>query len=239
MNLLTSEWCLICPIGFLERRWMPWASVRKWFIHGSPASILTRFSEAIFDSHFNALDNNDNPLANAYANIMFVSSNSLNIVYWLNIIYCRTDTFATMTKGEIMKQTLVGYLPKFALSYLHKQFPNVRMEKLKKAYTVGRKVAKEMIETKSQACLEGKGARDILSLLGTSRELPGDESWLTCIVRANASHDKGSRLSDEEMTAQVLYVFEFLLTRVNGDRGLCVVIIGLYSLRDMIHLPQH
>ncbi|KAF8963608.1 cytochrome P450 [Flammula alnicola] len=98
------------------------------------------------------------------------------------------EAFGSLSESDIFRQALVPYLPKFVLSYIREQAPSHRLQQLRHAFVVGNKVAKEMIDSKSKALSgEIQGNRDIMSLL----------------VRANASEKEETRMSEEEMIAQV------------------------------------
>ncbi|KJA28784.1 hypothetical protein HYPSUDRAFT_128183 [Hypholoma sublateritium FD-334 SS-4] len=98
------------------------------------------------------------------------------------------DGFAALTKKEITAQAVTSIIPPKVLSYLMKLLPNPRAEKLRDTYAMGCSVAKELLATKSKEFTDGKGTRDIMSLF----------------IRANASSAQASRLSEEEMIAQIL-----------------------------------
>ncbi|KAF9478118.1 cytochrome P450 [Pholiota conissans] len=139
-------------------------NVCTWFAR----STLDAMGVAAFDYQFGTLDNDDNELGNAYANLGI-------------------EAFGNLSESDIIKQALVPYLPKYVLSYIRNQVPSRRLEQLRKAYLAGYKVAKDLIDTKSKETSTGKGNRDIMSLL----------------VRANLSEIKETRMSEEEMIAQV------------------------------------
>jgi len=69
----------------------------------------------------------------------------------------------------MLKQASAKFLPRFILERLTDMAPNPRLEQLRHAASVAVKVAKSLIDTKTEALMAGKeGSRDILSLLGES-----------------------------------------------------------------------
>lgn len=68
-------------------------------------------------------------------------------------------------------------------------------------------IAQSLINMKSEALLYGKENKDILSLLGETILVRGNCSVVVIhphqIVKANASENPASRLTDEEMLAQM------------------------------------
>ena len=76
------------------------------------------------------------------------------------------------------------------------------------------KVAKELVESKSQALLEGKGSTDIMTLL-SKPALPMVLFYLLTFfleVKANASEDQKRRLNEEELLSQMRYVNYIVIT---------------------------
>ncbi|KDR75603.1 hypothetical protein GALMADRAFT_226232 [Galerina marginata CBS 339.88] len=142
----------------------PVLDVAGWFSRAT----LDAMGIAAFDYHFGTLDNAGNELGQAYTNLCL-------------------DAFGQLSTGDILKQTLLPYLPKTLVSYIGKQAVNPRLEQLRNASVVATKVAKGMIDSKADALQDGKGSRDVMSLL----------------VRANVSENVETRMSEEEMIAQM------------------------------------
>jgi len=69
------------------------------------------------------------------------------------------------TKGEILAQILLGYLPQSFREYIVDHAPGPRMAHARMTAALANKVAKELVESKSQALLEGNGSNDIMTLL--------------------------------------------------------------------------
>ncbi len=71
---------------------------------------------------------------------------------------------------------------------------------------VGNYVAKSLVESKTEELLQGRGSRDIMSLLG---ECPGSGVDTDSLrlhyrsVRSNASENEKAKMTDAEMLAQM------------------------------------
>ncbi|KAJ3514485.1 hypothetical protein NLJ89_g2346 [Agrocybe chaxingu] len=147
----------------------------------APAT-LDAMGIAAFDYEFGTLDNSDNELGNAFANMC-------------------VEVFGSLSAKDILRQALAGYLPKAVFRYIGDNAPNHRLEQLRKASAVATKVAKELIDGKVEALEDGKGKSDVMSLL----------------VQANVSENESTRMSEEEMIAQMRKEREI---RERGDREL-------------------
>lgn len=79
------------------------------------------------------------------------------------------------------------FVPKKMLMWMFRRSPNPKLKRLAEHEALTRKMATDLVDAKTSAFLEGKGAKDILSLL----------------VQANASTDKENALSRAELIAQV------------------------------------
>ncbi|KAJ8083028.1 hypothetical protein PM082_008891 [Marasmius tenuissimus] len=104
------------------------------------------------------------------------------------------DMFAAPSDGALIVGTLFSYLPISAtqmaglFEYLSKSDP--RLARGREAREVAREVAKGLVEEKSKE--QGSGSKDVMSFL----------------VKANmASQNEKSRMSDEELYAQMLIIF--------------------------------
>lgn len=78
--------------------------------------------------------------------------------------------------------------------------------KARECAKVSIRVAKELVDTKARVLAEGKGRRDILSLLG-KLTVPTKAKRLLIlshsIVKANASQNDATRLNEDEMMSQM------------------------------------
>ncbi|KAF9047484.1 cytochrome P450 [Panaeolus papilionaceus] len=129
---------------------------------------LDAIGAAAFDYQFERLDGKATELGDAYSS------------------FC-LHAFGRMSESDIVKQALTSLIPRHIRMLMNKCKPNRRMEVLRSAAAVGKKVAKFLIEEKSEAILEGRKNRDIMSLL----------------IRANYSEDDRTRMSEEEMISQM------------------------------------
>ena len=64
-------------------------------------------------------------------------------------------------------------------------------------------LTRQLVEDKSAALLQGKGNKDILSLLGKMAINPCYTNLITLTVKANASEEAKTRLTEEEIFAQM------------------------------------
>jgi hypothetical protein len=89
-------------------------------------------------------------------------------------IYCshdlennaRADTFGSPTKGAILAQNVAHYLPTWILRILADNLPNPTLERARATERIAAHVARSLIESKVAAYNEGRGSKDVMSLLG-------------------------------------------------------------------------
>lgn len=86
---------------------------------------------------------------------------------WHSPVSCSTGTFGSVTRRDILVQSILQYVPFTLLSYI----PNPKMKHLRYAGRVLTNVAKSLIEEKTKAMAQGKNSRDIMSILG--KNIPG------------------------------------------------------------------
>ncbi|KAF8814485.1 cytochrome P450 [Phlegmacium glaucopus] len=130
---------------------------------------LDAMGEAGFDYQFESMDGGDNELGQAYSNLFL-------------------GVFGKYTASDVLKQASANFLPRFALERLADMSSNPRIQLLRHSSAVATKVAKSLIDSKTQAVMAGKqGSRDILSLL----------------VRSNLSEEASTRMSEEEIVSQM------------------------------------
>lgn len=131
-------------------------------------STLDAIGSAAFDYEFGTLQDANNPLTQAYLKFT-------------------TRAFGMPSPKAIFFQSISQYLPCWFRTLLSDWLPTARLKFLRYNAMVANGVAKELVDLKSQALLEGMGNKDVMSLL----------------VKANASEAEKRRLSDEEMIAQM------------------------------------
>ncbi|KAF8638059.1 hypothetical protein AX16_010691 [Volvariella volvacea WC 439] len=136
-------------------------NVASWLSRATMDSI----GEAAFDYQFGALANADNEFMKAYLGLM-------------------SDTLGSPTKSGIFMQTV---LPVWALQLMSKYSNRRNLVHARHTEKLANEVTRELVRSKSEALLQGKGNKDILSLL----------------VKANASENAETRLTEEEMLAQM------------------------------------
>ncbi|KAF8814480.1 cytochrome P450 [Phlegmacium glaucopus] len=130
---------------------------------------LDAVGEAGFDYQFESLDGGNNEFGQAYADLFL-------------------GVFGKFTASDVLKQASANFLPRSVLERLADMSSNPRLQLLRHASAVAIKVAKSLVDTKTEAVMAGKqGSRDILSLL----------------VRSNLSEEASTRMSEEEIVSQM------------------------------------
>ncbi|KAG6816759.1 hypothetical protein H0H87_003154 [Tephrocybe sp. NHM501043] len=132
---------------------------------------LDAIGEVAFDYQFGTLENVENALGKAFANLLL-------------------DTFGVLTNREIFFGNVMIRLPAFIREYIMDNISSKKLLHAQKTAKLSTEVTNELIQQKREALLQGKGSRDIMSL----------------IVKANASEDENARLSDEEMLGMMRVV---------------------------------
>ena len=120
----------------------------------------------------------------------------------------RFNLIGKPTKGEILAQTLIGYLPQSIREYITDHATGSKIAHARMTTVLATKVAKELVESKLQALLEGKGRDDIMTLLSKPASPRAVLYRLTFFleVKANTSEDQKRRLDEEELLSQMRYV---------------------------------
>jgi len=126
----------------------------------------------------------------------------------------RLNLIGMPTKGEIFAQILIGYLPQSIREYIMDHAPGSRMAHTRLTKAIATKVTKELMESKSQALLEGRGGNDIMTSLSKPASPRAVLCLLTCFleVKANTSEDQTRRLDEEELLSQMRYVSYIVMT---------------------------
>ncbi|EGO00602.1 hypothetical protein SERLA73DRAFT_104941 [Serpula lacrymans var. lacrymans S7.3] len=97
------------------------------------------------------------------------------------------DLFGSPTALGIFAQNTSHWLPMWLVQSITDYLPSAALDRSRKNSDVAASVAKELIQSKSSELLLGKGGRDVMSLL----------------VKANASENENTKLSEAEMVAQM------------------------------------
>ncbi|KAJ3539651.1 hypothetical protein NM688_g6334 [Phlebia brevispora] len=158
--------------------------VNKWLARLT----LDIIGETAFDFDFGALDEDDNEVSNAYNN-MFVDS------------LMHPSGWNTLFKASW------SYLPACVLDYVD-YIPTREYKRFRQTMSVINKVSKRLIDEKTEALLNGGGSsKDVMSILGISFTLTYLHRSIipdpVPLVRANVSENPKTRLSEEEMVAQM------------------------------------
>lgn len=75
------------------------------------------------------------------------------------------DAFGSLTESDILKQSIIPYIPKKILYYITTKSTNPRLEQLRKTGSIAAKVAKRLIDEKLKALESGKGNCDVMTML--------------------------------------------------------------------------
>ncbi|KAF9075483.1 cytochrome P450 [Rhodocollybia butyracea] len=129
---------------------------------------LDAIGQAAFDYDFGATDDHENELGKVYQD-MFLKA------------------FGAPSTGLLFSLELFRFLPISLFEFFNDHSPSPRIVGLRTCTRVANGVAKQLISTKADALLEGKGKKDIMSLL----------------VKANLGENPKAQLSEEEMLAQM------------------------------------
>ncbi|KAJ7645944.1 cytochrome P450 [Mycena polygramma] len=129
---------------------------------------LDAIGEAAFDYRFGAMDNADNVVGTAYSNVFM-------------------DTFGSPSDASLLALSLLQYVPRCIREFLVDHVPSAGLEHIRYTAQVTTTVARELVASKSAALLQGKGSRDIMSLL----------------VKANASENEKTKLNEDELLSQM------------------------------------
>ncbi|KAG0708534.1 cytochrome P450 [Suillus ampliporus] len=136
--------------------------------HWLSRATLDAIGEAAFDVRFGSTDNNESALAHSYRNLM-------------------TDAFGSPSDWQILFQGVSKYIPSRILEYFGDTSRNPRIVRLRETGRAATSVAKQMVKDKAEMLLQGKGSRDVFSLL----------------VKANMDTDAKAKLTEEELYAQM------------------------------------
>ncbi|KAG9221307.1 hypothetical protein CCMSSC00406_0009418 [Pleurotus cornucopiae] len=127
---------------------------------------LDAIGEAAFDYQFGAIDNEENDLAKAYNGLL-------------------TATFGSPSHVFLFTISAWGRLPSWLRNLWQRS--SKQLDHARETERVGNNVAKSLVESKTEELLQGRGSKDIMSLL----------------VRSNASENEKAKMTDTEMLAQM------------------------------------
>ncbi|KAG9227224.1 hypothetical protein CCMSSC00406_0004237 [Pleurotus cornucopiae] len=121
---------------------------------------------AAFDYRFGGLDDDKNELANAYTTLL-------------------SETFGSPSLTSIFTISTWAHLPSWLRHFFQRK--SAKLRHARETERIGNGVAKTLIDAKANALLDGKGNKDIMSLL----------------VQSNNSENESTRMSTPEMLAQM------------------------------------
>ncbi|KAG1856005.1 cytochrome P450 [Suillus subalutaceus] len=124
--------------------------------------------EAAFDVRFSSIDNDESALARSYRSVM-------------------ADVFGSPSDGQVLFQGISKYIPPRILQCIVEMGKNPRIARMRETGNLATSVAKQLVKEKAEMLLEGKGSRDVFSLL----------------VKANMDTDAKAKLTEEELFAQM------------------------------------
>lgn len=128
--------------------------------------MLTVFRTAAFDYQFGALTQSDNEFMKAYFGLMQVYSTWFQKCAKLtDLFFIRSDTLGSPPKSAIFMQTI---LPVWALQLMSKYSQRRNLVHARHTANLANLVTQQLVDSKADALLQGKGNKDILSLLGQS-----------------------------------------------------------------------
>jgi len=164
-------------------------NVATWLSRATMDSI----GEAAFDYQFGALTNSRNEFMEAYMGLM-------------------SDTLGSPSRSAIFMQTV---LPVWGLQLMSKYSNRRNLKHARHTAQLANAVTRQLVDTKAEALLQGKGNKDILSLL----------------VQANASENEEAKLTDEELLAQMRTIL--LAGHETSATTLCWVLLELARHPDV------
>lgn len=157
--------------GFLVQRWILLEKVcEDKFGCTLIWRLFTTAFTAAFDYQFGALADAKNDLMEAYMGLMYVGCSLFfqAIFKWCHfffrrILICRSDTLGSPSRSAILMQTV---LPVWILQLISKYSNRRSLKHARHTAEIANAVTRQLIELKSNAALQGKGNKDIFSLLG-------------------------------------------------------------------------
>ncbi|KAI5995261.1 cytochrome P450 [Pisolithus orientalis] len=108
---------------------------------------LDAIAEAAFDIRLGCLRNSDNALAKSYNGMLM-------------------NVYGTPSSIQIFIQEALKYIPTSILTYWAKHSSNRRVVRIRETRKVATAIAESMVKEKAEFLLQGKGGRDIFTLLG-------------------------------------------------------------------------
>lgn len=117
------------------------------------------------------------------------------------------DIFGMPSTKQIFTQAASAFFPKWVLEYITDHSSNPRLARARDAKKTVTDIARELVQERSDELLQGKGNRDVFTLLGGFLSnfpeilIHVVDAYLT--VKANLGANAKNQMSDEELLAQV------------------------------------
>ncbi|OAX35978.1 cytochrome P450 [Rhizopogon vinicolor AM-OR11-026] len=144
---------------------------------------LDAIGQAAFDVRFGSIDNKESALARAYSNMM-------------------NDIFGSPSNGQILFREISKYIPDRILQCLTETSNNPRIQRAREVASLATSLAKQMVTDKAEMLLEGKGSRDVFSLLGVCTPSFRSSTSNRSTVKANMDTDAKEKLTEEELETE-------------------------------------
>ncbi|KAF8131874.1 cytochrome P450 [Boletus edulis] len=139
-------------------------NIRDWLLRGAFDAI----GRAVFDVQFNAIQDDSHPVTKKYKTFF-------------------DDIFGLPSAGQLFMQAASKHIPVGIFQWLTDNGPGARLARARDVTNTATNFAKELVQEKAAALLEGKGNTDAFTLL----------------IKANMDANAKKRLSDEELLAQM------------------------------------
>jgi hypothetical protein len=89
-----------------------------------------------------------------------------SLTYIKFVLDHRSDTFGSPSDKQVFFQEFAKFIPNHILEYIVNTTKNPRITRLRETGNLAMSVAKQMVKDKAEMLLQGKGSRDVFSLLG-------------------------------------------------------------------------
>lgn len=117
------------------------------------------------------------------------------------------NIYGTPSARQIFIQEALKYLPTSLLECWFERSSNPRFQRVRQTRAVATAQAKDMVTEKAEFLLQGKGSKDIFTLLGKFKNhIVRTKESQPQTVKANMDAEAKNKLSDEELYSQMRYV---------------------------------
>ena len=121
--------------------------------------------------------------------------------------------FAAPSPGRLIFRGISRFVPPSWLSYLYEHSSSPDIQRLRENRHEVHEFAGKLIDFKRKALEQGKGQKDIMSLLRkrlSSSEVCVEADRSFYIVKANASANGDAKLRDDEIVPQMRWISSFI-----------------------------